>query len=189
MEGEALRDGKARVKIYLIDPLVKKGMQRKQGWTLEQEAELFESLQNYLAYLSQKDLEGLADTIERFAAGKAHDRWPKEINIRRWARRLREPPIRMSRLVRSYVQSGAGRAAKEGGYLVELFDYLKRVGAPPNTYSIQEIMSEAVANQERRNKVRSGRGTQQDQVWFERYMNRRRICADLLSGKFEEVAA
>lgn len=189
MEGAALREGRERVKTHLIDPLVQKGMQRKQGWTVDQEIEFLDRLQNYLAYMTADNLQGLAETVERYAAGKHKDRWPKEVSITNWARRLQSPPIRMSRLVRSYIQSGAGRAANERGYLAELFDYLKRVGAPPNTFAMGEIIALAEKNRERRAKVKAGRGTIEDEQWFHSYMNRRRICQQLLNSKADEAAA
>jgi len=188
MEGAALREGRERVKTHLIDPLVQKGMQRKQGWTVDHEVAFLDRLQNYLAYMTADNLKGLAETVERMAAGKQKDRWPKELTIRNCARNLQSPPMGMSRLVRSYIQSGAGVAARDGGYLVELFDYLKKWGAPPNSFSLEEIMGEAAANRERRARVKAGRGTQREQLWFDGYMRRRRLCLELLDAKKEAAA-
>ncbi|CUH68667.1 hypothetical protein TG4357_03728 [Thalassovita gelatinovora] len=186
MEGQELKEGRDRVRLNLIAPLKEWGMERRGGWTVERETEMLDRLQNKLAYMSAVNLEALRETVQRHATGKARDRWPKEMLIENWARRLQDPPISMSRLVRSYIQSGAGRAARDGGYLVELFFYLKRVGAPPNAFSMDEIRSEAEANRERRARIKvareAGRATPSDLAWMDGYYMARQRCIDTLNA-------
>ncbi len=131
MEGEALRAGKERVRENLILPLTKGGMIRKRGMPKAAEDEMLANLEARLAYMTADNLKALAEVLERYAGGKHKNVWPAEVSIYNWARAIQFPPASESRLVRSYLQSAAGSAAEVGGYLVELFWYLKKFGAPP----------------------------------------------------------
>ena len=111
MEGQELREGKARVRAVLIDPLEAGGMQRRSGQKVEDHAAVLASLEARLAYMTEASLAALAEVVERHAGGSRQDRWPGEVPICNWARRIQEPPASESRLVRSYLQSGAGRRA------------------------------------------------------------------------------
>ena len=158
MEGQELKDGKERVRTHLIAPLVRRGMVRKRGRSVEDHQKMLDSLEARLAYMAADRLAALAEVVERYAEGPKKNIWPAEVSITNWARRLQEPPASESRLVRSYLQSGAGDAAKSGGYVVELFLYLKKYGAPPNDYSMKEIRSQADDNRRKRaGRTRPGR--------------------------------
>ena len=116
-----------------------------------------------------------------------------EVSICNWAVRLQEPPASQSRLVRTYLQSGAGDAAKASGYLVELFLHLKKFGAPPNSYSQSQIRQRAEDNQRRRAAITrdhaQGRASPSDLNWLAGYMDTRRLCLDIINAKKEKVQA
>jgi len=137
MEGQALKDGKARVHRYLTGSLTEMGMVRPRNRTVDQHQAFLAQLEARLAYMTADALEALAEVVMTHPAGAEKNVWPSEIMILGWARRLQEPPASVSRLVRTYLQSGAGRAAQEGGYLVELFAYLRKFGTPPNSTPYQ----------------------------------------------------
>ena len=186
MEGEDLRDGKARVRRVLIDPLVDRGMVRKRGVTVEDHDRFLDGLAARLAYMSEANLSALSEVVVIYAEGPKKNQWPVDVSICNWARRLQEPPASVSRLVRTYLQSGAGRAAKEGGYLVELFFYLKKHGAPPNAYSLSEIRRKGEDNASRRRLIRErkGRGTarQSDLDWLQFYLETRTRVLDIINA-------
>lgn len=193
MEGQELRDGKARVRRCLIDPLMSKGMVRKRGHTIEDHEKLLASLEARLAYMVEEKLLALADVVETYARGPLKNTWPSEVSIMNWARLLQIPPASQSRLVRSYLQSEAGRAAKVGGYLVELFRYLKHWGAPPNTFSMEKIRAEAETNKGRRARIQrevdAGCASPSDLRWVQEYMDVRRLCLDIIKAKAEGADA
>lgn len=193
MEGQELKDGKERVRVNLIEPLVSRGMVRKRGQKVEDHQKMLDSLEARLAYMATNRLAALAEVVERYAEGPKKNIWPAEVSITNWARRLQEPPASESRLVRSYLQSGAGDAALSGGYLVELFVYLKRIGAPPNDYSLKGIREEADDNRRKRAQVErdreEGRASPRDLAWIQGYMDTRRRCLDIIKAKQEGAAA
>jgi hypothetical protein len=183
MEGEALREGKARVMRVLITPLVDAGMTRHGRMTVEQEQAMIERLVARLAYMSEGSLEALAEVVGSHARGRSRNAWPAELSICNWARRIEEPPATVSRLVRSMLQSASGDAAEAGGYLVELFRYLRKHGRPPTeTYCYDLIRSQAEDNQRRRARIRAdlerGAVRSSDQVWLQHYLaDRERVLA------------
>jgi hypothetical protein len=193
LEGQELKDGKARVRLHLIEPLVSGGMMRKRGQKVEEHERFLSSLEARLAYMAADRLQALAEVVERYAGGPQKNIWPAEVSIMNWARRLQEAPASESRLVRSYLQSGAGEAAKSGGYLVELFSYLKRFGMPPNDFAMKEIRDRSEANQRKRSQIQrereAGRASPSDLDWLQRYMEARRRCLDIIKAKEQRTAA
>lgn len=174
MEGEALREGKARVREVLIDPLVNAGMTRHGKMTVEQEAAMIERIVSRLAYMGEDALAALREVVEAHARGRSRDAWPSELFILNSARRIEAPPATVSRLVRSMLQSASGDAAEAGGYLVELFRYLRRHGRPPTeTYCHDLIRAQAEDNQRRRARIRRDRDRgavrSSDQIWLQHY--------------------
>lgn len=193
MEGQELRDGKDRVRRNLIEPLVNRGMVRKRGQKVEDHQKMLASLEARLAYMATDRLAALAEVVERYAEGPKKNTWPAEVSITNWARRLQEPPASESRLVRSYLQSGAGDAALSGGYMVELFLFLKKFGAPPNDYAIREIRNQADDNQRKRSQVErdreDGRADARDLSWLQGYIDTLRRCQDINDSKQKRVVA
>ncbi len=193
MEGAELKEGKERVMNALILPLCEKGMVRKRGCSAEAHEKTLANLQARLAYMADDKLAALAEVVERHAEGPKKNIWPAEVSICNWAVRLQEPPASQSRLVRTYLQSGAGDAAKAGGYLVELFLHLKKFGAPPNGYSQSQIRQRAEDNQRRRAGIMrdqaQGSASPSDLNWLAGYMDTRRLCLDIINARKQKVQA
>ncbi|WP_298491567.1 hypothetical protein [uncultured Maritimibacter sp.] len=187
MEGQELREGKARVRAVLIDPLEAGGMQRRSGQKVEDHAAFLASLEARLAYMTEASLAALAEVVERHAGGSRQDRWPGEVPICNWARRIQEPPASESRLVRSYLQSGAGRAAASGGYLVELFRWLKERGVPPgDNFAMASIKGDADDNARRRVRceeaMKRGTADPREVAWLHGYYDTLRRCEAIMEG-------
>ncbi len=193
MEGEELRQGKERVRLYLTDALKQTGLERKRGVTVKDHEAMLNNLQARLAYMSKENLQALAETVGVYAGGPLKNIWPAEVSICNWARRIQRPPAGQSRLVRSYLQSGAGDLAKSSGYLVELFDHLRKFGAPPNSYSLEAIREEAERNRRRRKEImrdrERGRASPSEEEWVHSYMTRRLRCLDIIKAKEERAVA
>ena len=73
MEGQKLKEGKARVRAQLIDPLVRKGIVRKCGVTVADLQATMDSVQGRLAYVTPQNLEALAETVKLLGEGKDKD--------------------------------------------------------------------------------------------------------------------
>ena len=192
MEGEALKEGKDRVRQALIEPLIRAGMVRRSGATLPDHAAMMDRLEARLAYMSPEMLLALAEIVERHADGKAKNVWPAEVSICNWARDLEPPPPSESRLVRSYMQSSAGALAYGEGYALELFLYLKKFGRPPvGSYAIDTIKADADRNSRRANAVQNaidcGRASEMDAAWLVQYRAAQKRCVALILDK--EAAA
>ncbi|MGK7653167.1 hypothetical protein ACSQ76_12350 [Roseovarius sp. B08] len=186
MEGDQLKQGKERVRKNLIEPLERARMKRKAGWTVDQHQAMMSSLEARLAYMNAKNLQALAECCERHAGGKLKDVWPAEVSICNWARRLQEPPASESRLVRSYLQSGAGVAARAGDYLVELFVYLKRMGVPPNDYVLKELQQRAQDRARAHDRIKrgiaSGAATSAERAQLDGYHATLRRCEGIIEA-------
>jgi hypothetical protein len=196
MDGQALRDGKARVQQLLIDPLTARGMIRPRGMTVEAHDAVLASLRARLAYLTDDMVEALAEVVEAHAEGKNRNVWPSEISICNWARRLQPPPPSDSRLITSYLRSVAGRRALSEGYLVELFLYLKRHGQPPTgDYAMSRIREEAEENRRARIRIKArnerGEADPRETNWLRGYWDTRARCMTIMNAtdETEEAAA
>jgi hypothetical protein len=174
MEGEALKLGKERVRHCLIDPLAARGMVRASGLTVAQHDAQMDGLAARLAYMTEENLIALSEVVEGNGAGKHRNRWPSEMMILQWAKRLQPPPPSDSHLVTTYLRSNAGRRARAEGWLVELYQYLKKFGRPPNDYAIRELKIEADTAMRRRARVeeaaRFGGLDPEDGRWLEWWM-------------------
>jgi len=193
MEGQELKAGKERVSDLLIKPLVKRGLVRKRSHSEAHHLDFLESLQARLAYMAADRLAALAEVIECHAEGARKNVWPSEVSIMNWARRLQIPPSSESRLVRSYLQSAAGRAARDQGYLVELFFHLRKFGAPPNDYSLGQIRDQADFNKRRfdavRRDIEDDRASPREIEELRRYLDAKRRCLDITNATTEGAAA
>ena len=76
MEGQELRDGKERVRINLIEPLVKGGMVRKRGQKVEEHDKFLASLEARLAYMAEDRLQALAEVSSDMRAGRKRTSGP-----------------------------------------------------------------------------------------------------------------
>lgn len=186
MEGEALKEGKARVRSILIDPLIAQGMSRGR-MTLMQEREFLNSIEARLAYMSEENLAALGETVAALAKGKLQNQWPTEITICNWARRLQVPPAGASRLVRSMLQSAAGERAQIEGHLTELMLHLKKYGAPPNDYGWSMIRQKADENKGRMARIEReqqvGSASPSDLAWLRGYMAQREMAQAIRDAK------
>jgi len=171
MEGEALREGKERVRQNLIVPLTARGLVRHTGATVAGHEATMDALSARLAYMTTPNLQALAEVVERNAVGKARNRWPTEVMICGWARQLQLPPPSDSHLVTTYLRSGAGRRARSEGWLVDLYLYLKKAGRPPNDYVIRDLKVDADTAMRRRTRIeeaaRFGGMDPDDRRWLE----------------------
>ncbi len=188
MEGEELKQGKARVYRVLLEPLKERGMARPARMTVAAEQDMMDRLAARLAYMAEDRLQALAEVVEAHGGGKLRNTWPAEVSICNWARRIQQPPAGVSRLVRTMLQSAAGDAAEAGGYLVELFRFLRKHGTPPgDNYGYNLIQSEASENQSRRARIlreqQKGIASTGDLDWLRHYMQDRIRAQDIRKAK------
>lgn len=169
MDAEKLKLGKEAFQHVVIDPLVKAGMERRANQKVAELDAMFDELRAKLAYLHFVPVSGrdgktglhvLAEIIARNAGGKERDRWPKQIQIERWAHQIGPAPESDSAMVRRWFQIYGDRAVQED-FAIEALAYLKTAGLFPNrgTFGWSKIHEKA---DRRRSEERAARRREVD---------------------------
>jgi hypothetical protein len=109
---------------------------------------MLDRLVDHLAYMSAENLATLAEVLMSAAQGPLRNVWPAEVTVRNLAHNLQAPPLRQRRIVTSWLASVEGPRALAGGYLVDLYRWLRdaRVERPPLVMDMRVIREEAVQN-------------------------------------------
>jgi len=158
-DGEDLKDGKARVRRVLIEPL-EAVLALEKGMTRARHEQGLAHLEAVLAYMDEGDLDALRQGIQETCARARTDRWPSKQSVLNAAAALCPPPASDSDMVRSFMRSRAGRTALSEGWHVELYLTLKD-GKPPLTDAAYQVLRaravERAAELERaRDRIRRG---------------------------------
>lgn len=196
MDEQASDSGRDRIR-RMLDRLDEAGLKRPRGMTLEAHRRLRQRLTDQLAYLSGENLDTLAELILDHAGGKQRDTWPSEVVIRQLARGLERPPVDEHRIVTSWLASVEGPVAEAGGWLVELYRWLRQHRRPPMAYDVARLQEEARANRRAAQLIaeRIGRGSasEADRQWLEAYRRDARdagaIVARGAQGRQQKEAA
>lgn len=163
--------GRARVRALLIDPLEHGGMQRAKRKAVEDHKADMDKVADRIGYLSDLGLAGLSEYLIRLAGPRLQ--WPPVNLILQGAWGIETPPPRESSYARSLLASAKGREAYEGGWHAELLDLAKRMGPPPNRYSLQQLKESARDNHRRveviRDRIERGFGCDDDRRWLDWY--------------------
>ncbi|MBZ4023263.1 hypothetical protein CKO11_12420 [Rhodobacter sp. TJ_12] len=166
--GQEQGRSEARVRGVLLEPMA--GLKRRRGVTAEAQEREAARIARKLAYMSEANLRGLCELALKQARGV----WPETALILSWGYGLQVPPPSESDYVGSLMRSAMGRAARDGGYLVELMRMAKRLGPPPGRYMLSKLREEAADNARRREGLRRmiDKGTslrREDLEWLNRY--------------------
>lgn len=175
-EQEKIESGRARVRRVLVGPLEAGGMVRKRGVKLEDHDKRIDALCGRLEYMSERGLEGLRMHLIRVAG--ARNQWPDQNCILSAAWAIEVPPPRDNAFAVSLMHSQMGRDAREGGWHVELYDLARRIGPPPNRYSIKKLKEKSEENRDRvlrvSERIERGRATPDDRRFLDWYQALRR---------------
>jgi hypothetical protein len=172
-DGDDLKDGKARVRRVLIEPL-EAMLALEKGMTRARHEQGLARLEAILSYMSDGDLEALRNGIEGACRTARSDRWPAKMSIEIAAAAISKPPESDSDMVRSFMRSSAGRMALAEGFHVELYLTLKD-GKPPMTDAAYQMLRaravEKSAELERaRDRIRRGVARDGDSRIVEQWM-------------------
>ncbi|SMO63949.1 hypothetical protein [Paracoccus laeviglucosivorans] len=183
-------EAKARVDVLLIQPLAGLGYKRKRGASANAQDEMLDRLRGRLAYMTDANLRGMVDLILRHAV---KGQWPDEGLIRAWAYTLQCPPPRDCDYAMSLIRSAMGRAARDEGWAVELFQIAKRIGPPPGRYIIAQLKDEAEQNRRRRivisENIQAGLASDADKAWLAEWHQDMADIEAIQSGQAEGQAA
>lgn len=166
--------GRDLVREVLVGRIEDAGLTRPRGLSVERFTEMKGRLAQHLAYMDRANLETLAEVVIDHAGGKSKTECPAEVVIRQLAHALQPQPFEEKRIVRSWLASVEGPQAEAGGYLVELFRFLRRAGRPPMAYDMQQLREEARQNNRTvvmiRERIERGTAQPADCDWLSAYL-------------------
>ena len=180
--------GRTRVRELFVAKLEGEGLIRPRSATVAEHEAFVAKLIDRLSYLPAPDLTVLAECVLRRAGGKAMNEWPAFATIWNVAQTVcRQPePDEARHIMTTWLRSRGGPVARDGGYLVELWRYLRAFGAPPSTAALDRIRAEAEDNRRTRDRLRGARdrgtATPGDLDWLDRYARATAYCEGLVAG-------
>jgi hypothetical protein len=154
MDTKEQAEGEKRVQVHLIDPLVRLGLVKPSGMTVAQFDVMLEELRGKLAYMSELNLQALAEQVGNLAGGKNKDRFPIAAKILKWASDIQAPADDASPLFRAVFGGELGRAAMVNDFGPELLLHLRRNRVWPREYDVRQIREQATEAQRRIAKIR-----------------------------------
>lgn len=146
MDQAQQREGEARVRRLLVEPLEQMGLKRPAGLTVAKFEEMKRSLCQILARMDDQNLQALFEICLENPGGKEKDRFPIAARVISFARPMMpDPDGDPSSLKRAVFSHETGRLAIEGGYAPELLSYVSRFSHRgfPMLYAIGQIQTEA----------------------------------------------
>lgn len=180
--------GRTRVREAFIAKLESDGLVRPRAVTVADHEAFLAKLIDRLSYLPGPDLGVLAECVLRRAGGKALNEWPAFATIWNLAQTIcRTPePDEARHIMTTWLRSRGGPVARDGGYLVELWRYLRAYGIPPSTTALDMIKREAEENRRERARLRqrqaNGTATASELDWLDRAARAEAYCNGLVAG-------
>ncbi|MBL3704602.1 hypothetical protein GI582_18045 [Sulfitobacter sp. BDSS02] len=127
-DGETKRD---RVRRLLIGPLQAAGFRFKKGTEEAKAKSELDRIADALAYMSDADLETMAELMLTKGEGAQRCFWPAFATFAFWADHVNPRPLEEHPRLLSWFRSRAGERALQNGALVAEYAYWKQHKAPP----------------------------------------------------------
>lgn len=168
--------GRAVVNRLLINRLTDAGLRAPKGQTAAALADVLQHLADRLDHMTPDNLATLADTVLDHAArpGSDQGRWPREVLIIGWADALQPRPWQMKRIVSSWLASVRGPEAEAGGWLVQLYRFLRDKPRAPLPGDILQLQRQSGDDNRTQQMIRDrmARGVQRedDRQWLADYL-------------------
>lgn len=168
--------GRAVVNRLLINRLTDAGLRAPKGRTTAALADVLHHLADRLDHMTPDNLATLADTVLDHAArpGPDQGRWPSEVLVIGWADALQPRPWQMKRIVWSWLASVRGPEAEAGGWLVQLYRFLRDKPRAPLPGDILQLQRQSAEDNRTALLIRErmARGVQRDddRQWLAAYL-------------------
>lgn len=170
-DAESELTGKAAVQALLIDRLDAAGLARPKRIAREAWDAGRRHLCERLAYMVPENLRTLAEALIDTAPGSE---WPSEMVVMNLARGIQAPPPAQSRALTSWLASVEGPRAVAGGYLVDLYRFIRQRLRPPSQFEMREISDRARDHARRgqiiREKITAGVVTDDERQWLDAWL-------------------
>ncbi|WP_282052776.1 hypothetical protein [Phaeobacter inhibens] len=144
MDAREQHAGEKRVREHLIDPLTRLGLVKPSGMTVAQFKVMQDELCGKLAYMTDLNLQALAEQVRSMPSGKSKDRFPIAAKVLGWAAQIQEPADDASPLFRAAFGGALGKAAMAEDFLPELLAHLRSHRVWPLEYDLRQIRERSV---------------------------------------------
>lgn len=146
MDSAAQAIGEKRVRQYLVEPLLRRGLARPSSLTKADFEAMVTDLCSRLAYMSEANLAALEEQAAASPSGKEKDRFPIANKILEWASDIQRPEDDGSPLIRAVFAHDLGRDAIEEGWAPELLLDLRRNRRWPKMFAVKSIKDGAAGS-------------------------------------------
>jgi len=136
-------EGEKRVRAVLIEGLERLGLTRPSRLTLAQYRAMTDEICAKLAYMSEANLQALAEIAAARPGGKDRSQMPIGAQLLDWAATLQEPGTGASPLTRAVFAHETGRRAVAEGWAPELLAEVRRQRLFPKGYALARIEAAA----------------------------------------------
>ena len=143
MDAKEQAAGERRVKDHLIEPLKRLGLAKPSSLTVAQFDAMVADLTGKLAYMSELNLQALAEQVANMPGGKERDRFPIAAKILGWAAEIQPPSDDASPLFRAVFAHALGQRALAEGWAPELLAELRRARVWPRDYDLRQVQDRA----------------------------------------------
>lgn len=138
-----LKEAKQRVRLHLVEPLMRLGLRRPSGMTVAQFDEMVDELCGRLSYMTPLNLEALAEQAALRPGGKDGSRFPFASKILAWAAEIQRPEDSASPLMIAVFSGEIGREAMAEDWAPELLSHLRKHRLWPKKADIAAIKKRA----------------------------------------------
>ncbi|UWR61373.1 hypothetical protein [Phaeobacter inhibens] len=139
MDAREQHAGEKRVREHLIDPLTRLGLVKPSGMTVAQFKVMQDELCGKLAYMTDLNLQALAEQVRSMPSGKSKDRFPIAAKVLGWAAQIQAPADDASPLFRAVFGGALGKAAMAEDFAPELLAHLRSHRVWPREYDVRQI--------------------------------------------------
>ncbi|UWR76615.1 hypothetical protein K4L04_01245 [Phaeobacter inhibens] len=143
MDAREQHAGEKRVREHLIDPLIRLGLVKPSGMTVAQFKVMQDELCGKLAYMTDLNLQALAEQVRSMPSGKSKDRFPIAAKVLGWAAQIQAPADDASPLFRAVFGGALGKAAMAEDFAPELLAHLRSHRVWPREYDVRQIRERA----------------------------------------------
>lgn len=149
MSSKEQAEAERRVRQRLVEPLQRLGLARPTGVTAAQFEAMIDDLCGRLSYMSEMNLDALAEQAAARPGGRDGNRFPIAAKLLTWAAEIQPPADSASPLMRAVFASAIGRAAMAEDWAPELLSFLRKNRCWPKEYDLRGIRERAAEARQR----------------------------------------
>jgi hypothetical protein len=153
-----LKEAKKRVKLHLVEPLMRLGLRRASGVTVAQFDATIDELCGRLSYMTAINLNALAEQASRLAGGKDRSLFPSSSKILGWAADIQQPEDSTSPLLIAVFSGPLGCQAMAEDWAPELRSYVRKERIWPRGGPLDTIKERAREARRRLELIEEARG-------------------------------